>query len=108
MHPELTPATAALSVIVAEIGDDQLGAPTPCRGATVADLLDHVSGLCLAFTGAAAKDPEAGRQTALADGSRLGPDWRTRVPERLDGLAAAWQADDAWAARPGRRHRHAR
>ncbi len=97
VHPELTPATAALSLIVAKIGDDQLGAPTPCRGATVADLLDHVGGLCLAFTGAAAKDPEAGRQTASADGSRLGPDWRTRIPERLDGLAAAWQADDAWA-----------
>jgi len=31
---------------------DALVAPTPCAGTTVADLLDHVGGLCLAFTGA--------------------------------------------------------
>ncbi len=73
VHPELTPATAALSLIVAKIGDDQLGAPTPCREATVADLLDHVGGLCLAFTGAAAKDPEAGRQNGVGRRVAAGP-----------------------------------
>lgn len=57
---DLTPATGMLAQLVTEIGDDQLGAPTPCRGTTVADLLDHLDGLCLAFT-AAAKDHAAGR-----------------------------------------------
>jgi uncharacterized protein (TIGR03086 family) len=97
MHPELTPATQAMALLVADIGDDQLAAPTPCPGATVADLLDHVGGLCLAFTGAAAKDPATGSQAPSADGSRLDPDWRTRIPERLDRLAAAWRDDGAWA-----------
>jgi uncharacterized protein (TIGR03086 family) len=97
MHPELTPATQAMALLLADIGDDQLAAPTPCPGATVADLLDHVGGLCLAFTGAAAKDPATGSQAPSADGSRLDPDWRTRIPERLDRLAAAWRDDGAWA-----------
>ncbi len=97
MHPELTPATQAMALLVADIGDDQLAAPTPCPGSTVADLLDHVGGLCLAFTGAAAKDPATGSQSPSADGSRLDQDWRARLPERLDRLAAAWQDDGAWA-----------
>ena len=93
---DLTPATGTLTKIVADIGDDQLGAPTPCRDTTVADLLDHLDGLCLAFTGAAAKDPAAGSQAASADGSRLGPDWRVRLPDRLARLARAWQDETAW------------
>ena len=93
---DLTPATGTLTKIVADIGDDQLGAPTPCRDTTVADLLDHLDGLCLAFTGAAAKDPAAGGQAPSADGSRLGPDWRVRLPDRLARLARAWQDETAW------------
>ena len=93
---DLTPATGTLTKIVADIGDDQLGAPTPCRGTTVADLLDHLDGLCLAFTAAAAKDPAGGSQAPSADGSRLGPDWRVRLPDRLARLARAWQDETAW------------
>jgi len=93
---DLTPATGTLTKIVADIGDDQLGAPTPCRDTTVADLLDHLDGLCLAFTAAAAKDPAAGSQAPSADGSRLGPDWRVRLPDRLARLARAWQDETAW------------
>jgi uncharacterized protein (TIGR03086 family) len=63
----------------------------------VADLLDHVDGLALAFTAAAAKDLAAGGPPPAADGSRLGTDWRTRIPGRLAGLAAAWRGDAAWA-----------
>jgi uncharacterized protein (TIGR03086 family) len=62
----------------------------------VADLLDHMDGVCQAFTAAAAKDPTQGAQAPVADGSRLGPDWRERIPGRLARLAAAWQAESAW------------
>jgi len=93
---DLTPATGMLTKVVADIGDDQLGAPTPCRGTKVADLLDHVDGLCLAFTAAAAKNEAAGSQAPSADGSRLGPDWRMRVSNRLAQLASAWQDETAW------------
>jgi uncharacterized protein (TIGR03086 family) len=97
MHLDVTPATEALARVVTGIGDDQLDAPTPCRGLTVAALLDHVDGLSLAFTLAAAKDLDAGAAPPSADGSRLGAGWRTRIPARLAGLAAAWQDDGAWA-----------
>jgi uncharacterized protein (TIGR03086 family) len=63
----------------------------------VADLLDHLDGLCLAFIAAAAKDRVAGSQAPSADRSQLGPDWRTRIPGRLAQLARAWQDETAWA-----------
>ena len=94
---DLTPATGMLTKVVTDIGDDQLGGPTPCRDTTVADLLDHVDGLCLAFTAAAVKDGVAGSQAPAADGSRLGPDWRMRISDRLAQLATAWQDEAAWA-----------
>lgn len=76
--------------------DDQLGAPTPCGDATVAEVLDHIDGLCQAFTAAAAKDTNLADQAPVPDGSRLGPDWRERIPDRLATLASAWQAESAW------------
>ena len=93
---DLTPVTGTLTQLVTDIGDDQLGAPTPCRGTTVADLLDHLDGLCLAFTAAAAKDQAAGNQAPSADGSRLGPDWRMRISDRLTRLASVWHEEEAW------------
>jgi len=96
MMLNLTPATEMVTRVVADIDDDQLGAPTPCLGTTVADLLDHLDGLCLAFTAAAAKDLAAGSQAPSADGSRLGSDWRTRIPGRLAQLASAWHDETAW------------
>src|SRR5215467_8167848 len=87
MH-DLTPVTQMVTRVVIDITDDQLGAPTPCRDATVADLLDHLDGLSQAFTAAAGKDVAMANQTPVADGSRLAPDWRDRIPGRLAGLAA--------------------
>jgi len=92
----LTPATEMVTRVVADIDDDQLGDPTPGGGTTVADLLDHLDGLCLAFTAAAEKDLAAGSQAPSADGSRLGPDWRMRISGRLAQLASAWQDETAW------------
>lgn len=93
---DLTPITAAVTKVVIDIGDDQLGGPTPCRDTTVADLLDHLDGLCMAFTAAATKDEVGGNQGPTADGSRLGSDWRARISGRLAGLASAWQDEAAW------------
>jgi uncharacterized protein (TIGR03086 family) len=92
---DLTPATSMLSEVVTDTRDDQLGAPTP-SAATVADLLDHIDGLCLAFTAAAVKDLDADGQPPVADGSQLGSDWRMRISDRLATLAASWQSDSAW------------
>jgi uncharacterized protein (TIGR03086 family) len=95
MH-DLTPATAMVSRVVMDTRDDQLGAPTPCGDATVADLLDHIDGLSQAFTAAAVKDTARADQAPVVDGSRLGSDWRDRIPDHLARLAAAWQAESAW------------
>lgn len=64
---------------------------------TVGDLLDHIDGLSLAFTAAATKVPPADcPRGPSADASRLGDDWRTRIPVRLTALANAWRDQSAW------------
>lgn len=93
---DLEPATRALSDVVTRIRDAQLDAPTPCTEATLGGLLDHVDNLALAFAGAAAKTPREGA-APKPDAANLGPDWRTRIPARLDALAAAWREPQAWS-----------
>jgi uncharacterized protein (TIGR03086 family) len=96
-HVDLTPAAGLLADLVGEVPDDLLDAPTPCPDYTVGDLVDHVGGAALAFTGAAVKD--MGDVTASGpsgDASRLWDDWRTRIPRDLTGLAEAWRDPDAW------------
>jgi uncharacterized protein (TIGR03086 family) len=95
---DFEPATAILTSIVGGIRDDQLAAPTPCPESTLGDLLDHVDGLSLAFTRAALKaTPPGASPPPSADAARLGPDWRTRIPQRLAALADAWREDAAWS-----------
>lgn len=94
---DLEPATRTVASIVVGVRDDQLGAPTPCPGMTLGALLDHVGGLSLALAAAAAKTPpEGGSQPPSADASRLGDDWRARIPDQLAALAAAWRDPGAW------------
>ena len=97
MTIDLHPATETLSRVVTGVRDDQLALPTPCAGATVADLIDHVGGLSLAFTAAATKTrlPDD-QQAPQADGTKLDSDWRTQIPHRLDALADAWGEPNAW------------
>ncbi|XRQ09797.1 TIGR03086 family metal-binding protein [Actinomadura welshii] len=94
--PDLTPAARRMAELLAGVRDYQLTAPTP-SDIPLGALIEHVSGLALAFTQAAAKDfPDGASQPPSADASALPPDWRTRVPERLDALAAAWRSPAAW------------
>jgi uncharacterized protein (TIGR03086 family) len=95
---ELAPATQALMDVLSRVTDDQLALPTPCTDSTVGDLIDHVDGLAMAFAAAAAKTPLPGgsQGRSAADASRLGDDWRERIPDRLAALAAAWRDPQAW------------
>lgn len=94
---DLEPATRTLGALVATISDDRLDAATPCAGSRIADLLDHVDGLSIGFVNAATKAvPPTGSAGPSADGTRLGTDWRTRIPERLQALAVAWRDEAAW------------
>lgn len=94
---DLAPATHALTAVVAGITDDHLGGPTPCAEYSVADLLDHVDGLALAFADAAAKTPAGADQVPEPSGARLVPQWREQIPARLADLAAAWREESAWS-----------
>ncbi|NVI86930.1 TIGR03086 family protein [Actinomadura sp. BRA 177] len=95
--PDLAPAARRMAALLANVPDSQLASPTPCADTPLGALIDHVNGLALAFTWAATKDfPAGGSQPPSSDASRLPQDWRARVPERLDALAAAWRSPDAW------------
>src|SRR4051812_27952071 len=90
------PATTAVAGLVAGVRDDQLGDRTPCPAMTVADLLDHVHGLSLAFTLSARKEPIPGGGAPQVDGSRLPEGWRDEISARLTALAGAWTEPSAY------------
>jgi uncharacterized protein (TIGR03086 family) len=94
---DLGPVTEQMSAIVGNIGDEQLAGPTPLDRMNVADLLTHVLGLAVAFRDAAAK--LSGPTTDVppeADGADLPTDWRYSILRRLEELAEAWRAPEAW------------
>jgi uncharacterized protein (TIGR03086 family) len=96
-HIDLEPAARRLGALVAAIDDGQLGGPTPCPDYRLGDLLEHVGGFAQAFRAAAAKElgDESGGGPS-GDASRLPNDWRTRIPQDLVAMAAAWRDPDAW------------
>jgi uncharacterized protein (TIGR03086 family) len=96
-HVDLEPAVRQMTELLAGIGDDQLGRPTPCPDYALGDLVDHVGGFALAFTAAATKEAIGdGSQGPSADASRLGVDWRRRIGDDLIALAEAWRDPSAW------------
>jgi uncharacterized protein (TIGR03086 family) len=95
---DFTPAAREVRRLAAGVTDDQLADPTPCPGRPVAGLLDHLMGLCLAFTWAAHKTspPAGGPGPGTGAPEKLDPAWRTELPRRLDELVDAWRATSAW------------
>ena len=94
---DLEPATRRMAELIRGIPDERLGRPTPCPAYALGDLVDHVAGLTLAFTAAATKTTaNTGSQGPSGDASRLGDDWRTRIPRDLAALAEAWRDPAAW------------
>ena len=94
---DIGPAVRQMKELVRNISDDEMKRATPCSETTVGDLLDHLSSFATGFTMAAKKQTEGlDRPPPKADSSRLGPDWRTRIPAELDGLEEAWRDPAAW------------
>ncbi len=87
---DFRPTTTTLAALVRGVRDDQLTARTPCPDYTVADLLDHIGGLSVAFTCAARKEDVPGGGHASGDGSRLEDGWRDRIAASLDELGEVW------------------
>ena len=94
---DLGPAAEEMSALIATVPDEMLGRATPCPAYRLGDLIDHVGGLALAFTAAAAKDrgPLTGAPRP-GDAARLSEDWRTRIPRNLAAMATAWRDPAAW------------
>ncbi len=86
-----------MRALVASVTDEQLSLPTPCTAYTVGDLVEHVGGLAVAFTGAARKQPVPGAdQGGSGDASRLEAGWRDRIDADLVELAVAWRDPSAY------------
>ncbi len=93
---DLEPATRALTDLVDGMRDDQLAAPTPCREASLGDLIDRLDGLSMAFTAAATKTLLPGGSQALP----LTPPGSGRTGVR--GSPSGWRR---WPAPDGTRPR---
>ena len=87
---DFRPTTTALVALIRGTTDDQLAGPTPCPDYTVADLVDHIGGLALAFTLSARKEDIPGDGNPAGDGSNLEDGWRERIAAQLDELGTAW------------------
>lgn len=94
---DLGPQTAEVARIVAGVRDDQLCHPTPCADLNLAAVLHHLVTLTAAFRDAAAKAPQP--PAPEPDAAALPGDWRERLPQQLDALAAAWHDPAAWEGR---------
>jgi uncharacterized protein (TIGR03086 family) len=94
---DLTTACRRMTEVLANVTDEQLGAPTPCERLNVRDLIGHVGGLSLAFTAAARKQFGELTDTPPVEGAALDDDWREAYPARLAELGLAWRDATAWA-----------
>ena len=93
---DLTTTTHRVRALVAELDDEQLGRPTPIQQ-PVASLVQHLLGLSLAFRDAAGKIDGPTTNTPPAPVTDpLPDDWRSQLDNRLDEVALAWKAPDAW------------
>jgi uncharacterized protein (TIGR03086 family) len=94
---DLDPAARKVVRLLDGVPDGGLDGPTPCTGTPVAQLLDHLTGLSVAFTQAARKTPpEGGSKPPSSSADHLDPDWRDVLPRRLGELADAWRDPAAW------------
>ncbi|WP_030685343.1 TIGR03086 family metal-binding protein [Streptomyces sp. NRRL B-1347] len=86
-------AAARATPVVRGIGDEQLGAPTPCAEYDVKDLVNHLLHVVVEFQALAAKG--SADFTVTPDYVARDADWRERFAREADGLAAAWSAPGA-------------
>lgn len=94
------PATATMRRLVLGTSEDRLTDPTPCPDYTVGDLVQHIGGLTLAFTGAAHKQPvPGGDEGGSGNASLLETGWRLLIARDLEILADSWQNPAAYDGR---------
>lgn len=91
------PVADLVAGLIDGVEDDRLAGPTPCGHYTQAQLLNHLLGLCLAFTAAARGERGPHNDAPPAEpATDLEPEWRGELRHRLDTLAGAWSSEGAW------------
>jgi uncharacterized protein (TIGR03086 family) len=95
---DLGPAGERLLAVAENVDDALLDAPTPCKGRTVGQLVQHLVGLTAAFRAAADKDFGPLTDTNPDNGGwpAVHPGWRESLREQVPALVAAWGAPEAW------------
>ena len=95
---DLGPAGERLLAVTANVDDAQLGAPTPCEGRTVGQLIGHLAGLVVAFRAAADKDlgPLTDTNPDAAGWPEAPAGWREALGHHVPALVAAWREPAAW------------
>lgn len=94
---DLTAACRRTADVLVNVGDDQLGASTPCEKMRLDALIAHVGGLSTAFTATARKEFGPLTDTPPAAAAKpLDDDWRASYPDRLAELARAFADPAAW------------
>lgn len=89
--------TDQVAGLLDDVDDARLADPTPCGHYTQAQLLDHMLGLCLAFTAAARGESGPHNDAPPGEPSTiLEPEWRGELRHRLETLADAWSEPSAW------------
>ena len=103
-HPEfdIHGATQEVAALLGAVREDQLTHSTPCERYSVAALLDHLMGLCAAFTGAARKSPAARGRSG-----RRGPDSPPPIISTPRGAMCCRAGSRTWP-RHGRSRRRGR
>ncbi|WP_205324984.1 TIGR03086 family metal-binding protein [Glycomyces sp. YM15] len=94
---DFKPVTDLVAGLLDGVTDARLSGPTPCGHYTQAQLLNHLLGLCLAFTAVARG--ETGPHNEAPPGepaATLDPGWRVELEQRLATLADVWSEASAW------------
>lgn len=96
MHPlnELTDAAAEMAVLIREVDESRLDAPTPCEGRDVRRLINHLIAWSPFIVAVGRREPVSGPPDEKADLTR--GDWRIHYLGWLERTTEAWKAESAW------------
>jgi uncharacterized protein (TIGR03086 family) len=94
---DFKPTTELVAGLLDGVDDDRLADPTPCGRYTQGQLLNHLFGVCLAFTAAARGERGPHNDAAPGEPAQsLDAEWRGDLKEHLRTLADAWSEPSAW------------
>ena len=94
---DLMPACDAVVRLLALVRDDQMDDATPCAGATVGFLIDHIDQTARGAAALARSDVEGmAAASAGVEAVHLEDGWRDRVAQDLLALGTAWHDPSAW------------